>query len=153
MARGLVRAQVQACGLDALLEAAELLVTELVTNVVLHVGGELVLGLRCEPGALLLEVDDASTVVPSARTFSATSGTGRGLRLLHALAEEHGVRVREDGKTVWARLTLEGAARSDTELASAFAASDWLADLDDLDDLGDLGGLDGLAPPPPAHGA
>jgi hypothetical protein len=56
------------------------------------------------------------------------------MRLVHSLAAEHGVHLRESGKTIWVRLTAETAQRSDEDLAEAFADIDWLAEVDDLTD-------------------
>ncbi len=130
-ARRLVREHLQEQGQTELLDTAELLVTELVANVVLHVGGTVEVRAVSRPGEVVLEVTDSSRVVPQARSFSATSTTGRGLRLVHALATEHGVRTRPDGKTVWVRLTTLEQARSDEDLLEQFSQVDWLAALDD----------------------
>lgn len=130
-ARRLVRSYLREHGLEVLVPDAELLVAELVGNVVLHVGGEV--GVVAVAGAdqVLIEVTDSSAAVPLLRVFSPTSSTGRGMRLVHSLAVEHGVRAGEPGKTVWVLLTTSTAGRSDDALADSFADLDWLAGLDE----------------------
>lgn len=130
-ARRLVRSYLRAHGLEALVPDAELLVSELVGNVVLHVGGEV--GVVAVAGAdqVLIEVSDSSAAVPLLRVFSPTSSTGRGMRLVHALAVEHGVRAGDPGKTVWVLLATSTTGRDDDDLAHSFADVDWLAGLDE----------------------
>lgn len=129
-ARAAVRALLRDAGQEQLLHAAELLVTELVTNVVLHVGGTVEVRAEVAPGEVLLEVVDTSPVGPQVRLFSGTSTTGRGMRLVRSFAADHGVRPTDDGgKAVWVRLTTQSTSRSDEELGEAFASDAWLADL------------------------
>ncbi|MEU5362508.1 SpoIIE family protein phosphatase [Streptomyces sp. NPDC005925] len=95
-----------------LADDAGLIVSELVTNAVVHAGTDVDVTLRLEPdnGTLLLEVGDHH---PSraprdglTETPDGPSEYGRGLRLVAALAESWGVTFRPDIKTVWARLSL-----------------------------------------------
>lgn len=135
-ARRLVREHLRSQGLADLSDDAELLVAELVGNVVLHVGGTVEVGVQAGDGVVLVEVSDASPVGPQIRMFSATSSTGRGLRLVQALASEYGVRTSEAGKAIWVKLTTTTAGRGDGELAESFAGVDWLAELAGVDDNG-----------------
>lgn len=130
-ARQLVRRSLSASPeAAALCEDAELLVSELVANVVLHVGGTVDVAVSASPGEVLLEVGDESPVEPTMRLFSRTSSTGRGMRLVTSLSAAHGVRTRPGGKTVWVRLSAATAGRSDDDLMASFAEVDWLADLE-----------------------
>ncbi|MCD0485215.1 ATP-binding protein [Streptacidiphilus sp. ASG 303] len=119
---GLVRAQVRRelarRGVSAEITADVILVaSELVTNAVLHAGpGQLLVdvALTCRGGDVLVEVTDSCPKQP------AMSGTqpggyaeveqdgGRGLLLVHALAEAWGVRETGPGKTVWAIMSASG---------------------------------------------
>lgn len=128
-ARRLVREHLRTLGEPGLAGDAELLVTELVSNVVLHVGGSVRVSAWLDDDGLLLEVSDDSPVTPLLRAFSETSSTGRGMRLVHSLSAEHGVRLGERGKTVWVRVSSATAQRDDGELAAAFADVDWLGEL------------------------
>ena len=98
---------------DRLVDDAVLVVSELVTNAVVHAGTEVVLECRLEQdaGALVVEVADHH---PSRAPRDAeaegpyeTLEYGRGLRLVATLAEAWGVTFRKGTKTVWARLTAE----------------------------------------------
>ncbi|MEV6961494.1 SpoIIE family protein phosphatase [Streptomyces sp. NPDC051207] len=95
---------------DRLTEDAGLVVSELVTNAVVHAGTDVELALRLEEdtGTLLLEVTDHH---PSraprdghAEPPDEPPEYGRGLRLVAALAESWGITYRAGTKTVWARL-------------------------------------------------
>lgn len=96
---------------------AALVVSELVTNAVRHgqVPGRLV-ELRLEydlEKAVLVEVSDAGDGRPPSRGVRQIdlpfAETGRGLALVAAFADAWGVREREIGKTVWARLLVSPA--------------------------------------------
>jgi anti-sigma regulatory factor (Ser/Thr protein kinase) len=82
-----------------------LLVSELVTNAVLHARTVVLLGLADLGDCLRVTVTDGSPAMPRRRHFGALETTGRGLQMLNALAADHGVdsddRVASGGKTVW----------------------------------------------------
>jgi hypothetical protein len=138
-ARRLVRRHLRDNGQGPLADSAELIVAELVGNVVLHVGGQVEVSVEVRPGEVVLEVSDSSPLSPHLRMFSRTSSTGRGMRLVHSLSAEHGVRPWQSGKTIWVRLTSSSSSRGDEELAASFADVDWSAELADVD-------LDGASP-------
>jgi anti-sigma regulatory factor (Ser/Thr protein kinase) len=138
-ARRLVREQLLEHGHAVLSDSAELIVSELVGNVVLHVGGDVEVTVAVHSEEVLIEVSDGSPLSPHLRVFSSTSSTGRGMRLVHSLSAEHGVRPRGSGKTIWVRLTPEIAGRDDADIAHSFADVDWLAELAEVsDDGGDV---------------
>ncbi|MDP9073058.1 MAG: ATP-binding protein [Actinomycetota bacterium] len=89
-------------------EVAELLVSELVTNAVLHTGTEIEVALASSPAGVRVEVADRSPVRPSPKQYSADAGTGRGLLLVETLATSWGVVPSATGKVVW--FTLPGSA-------------------------------------------
>lgn len=99
MARRFVQAELAESPLDV--DTAVLLVSELVTNAVLHARSPF--RVLVEPGeeAIRVEVYDGSPVPPRVHTFAPTSATGRGLRLLDRLAQTWGVTQLSDGKSVW----------------------------------------------------
>ncbi|HET9689671.1 MAG TPA: SpoIIE family protein phosphatase [Acidimicrobiales bacterium] len=91
-----------------LVDAAELVVSELVTNAVVHGRPPVALRLRLlqEPDAsLVLEVADGAAVVPRPVQAGDDDEHGRGLQIVAALAERWGTRTSSDGKVVWCRLT------------------------------------------------
>ena len=99
VARRFVRAELRDSTVDV--EVALLLVSEVVTNAVLHARSPLcVMVDSTSPGARI-EVRDGSPVPPRLHSFPTTSATGRGLRLLDRLAVAWGVEPNDSGKTIW----------------------------------------------------
>jgi sigma-B regulation protein RsbU (phosphoserine phosphatase) len=102
-ARRAIEAALDDAGLAGFTDEALLLVTELVTNAVVHAGTDMDLRIDTAPGWLRVEVMDQSpgslplvTGVPAE-----TREGGRGLFLLEALATEWGTRHFGFGKSVW----------------------------------------------------
>ena len=89
------------------------LLTEVVTNAVLHAGTTLrvVLEQDAASGRLRCEVSDGSPVRPRLRRHSAEATTGRGLQLLETVATRWGVQPLSGGKTVWFELDGEDGGR------------------------------------------
>jgi PAS domain S-box-containing protein len=100
-----------------------LLVSELVTNALLHAGTEVDLAGSVDERGVRIEVSDGSTHLPSPRRYAATSGTGRGLLMLESMVDEWGVVLHEQGKTVWFTLSRPegrgGTAELDTPAGAA----------------------------------
>lgn len=84
-----------------------LLVTELVTNVIDHVGGEaaLTLELTYSDSWLRIAVADGSSIRPVAQELSTERPRGRGLRMVQAIADRWGVEDHQGGKRVWFELS------------------------------------------------
>jgi anti-sigma regulatory factor (Ser/Thr protein kinase) len=84
-------------------DTASLLVTEIVTNAVLHARTPVTVTVEGSSDLVRVEVHDGSPLHPRIHAFSATSATGRGLRLLDKLARRWGVEPDADsgGKVVW----------------------------------------------------
>ena len=91
------------------------LLTEVVTNAVLHAGTSLrvVLEQDTPSGRLRCEVSDGSPVRPRLRHHSAEATTGRGLQLLESVATSWGVQPAGRGKTVWFELDGESGGRGE----------------------------------------
>ncbi|MCW2608212.1 MAG: hypothetical protein JWO60_2905 [Frankiales bacterium] len=105
-ARRHVRAVLGPAGLGAVEDEALLVLSELVTNAVVHAGTEVHVALAVErPGVLRLEVADRLPgVTPVVRDSDDAREGGRGMFLLNNLAEEWGTTYRRDGKAVWCLL-------------------------------------------------
>lgn len=97
-------------------DTAELLVSELVTNAVLHAQTDIVVRVR-RAGRVLIEVQDFELRGPVRRAHDLESVTGRGLELVEMLAAAHGVRPSGGGKVVW--FALGTAAASDQDAPPA----------------------------------
>jgi anti-sigma regulatory factor (Ser/Thr protein kinase) len=80
-----------------------LLVSEVVTNAVLHARSSIRLVVHDLDEVARVEVHDGSPVPPRMHHFHLVSGTGRGLRMLDQLAMTWGVDPdpRGTGKVVW----------------------------------------------------
>ena len=102
-ARALVREVVAQEGAD-LLDTAQLAVSEVVTNALVHAGTEIRLRIMLGPTGLRVEVGDGSPHFPSLRDYTPLAGTGRGLQLLDDIVDAWGVFARGDGKVVWFEL-------------------------------------------------
>ncbi|MDQ1070629.1 ATP-binding SpoIIE family protein phosphatase [Streptomyces canus] len=99
---------------DRQTDDAVVVVSELVTNAVIHAGTDVELDCRLEAhtGALVVEVlDHHPSRAPRDGDPEPSYGTpeyGRGLRLVAALAETWGITYRTGAKTVWAQLPAGG---------------------------------------------
>jgi PAS domain S-box-containing protein len=105
-ARRLVREELESAGRLDLCDTAELLVSEVVTNALVHAGTPIEVHARVRDTGLRVEITDGSPVAPTIRNHSSMAGTGRGLRLLQAMVEAWGADARPFGKTVWFELAV-----------------------------------------------
>lgn len=113
-ARQFVRATLADWQLRQFTDAASLLVSELVTNAVLHAGSVSVVTISYEAGVVRVEVSDSSSAQVQLRHYSADAGTGRGLLLVQAIAASWGNASVADGKRVWFELNSESLTRGAT---------------------------------------
>jgi anti-sigma regulatory factor (Ser/Thr protein kinase) len=107
-ARRFAERTLEGWGCGALVESARLLVSELVVNAVIHAHSTARLVLRFDGDRLHVAVSDRSTAAPRRRSYSPTATTGRGLMILDAVADEWGVDIGADSKTVWFALAASG---------------------------------------------
>lgn len=84
------------------LDAAGMVVSELVANAVRHGGGCLELTAECDDRQVTVCAADGSAVLPERRDPH-TEG-GRGIMIIELLAQEWGVESHHGGKRVWVRL-------------------------------------------------
>ena len=104
IAREFLRETLATQRMDGFGELSELLTTELVANVVDHVGSPITLRVYAVEGALRVEVDDAGTDAPAVQPRNALTPRGNGMLLVDGLANRWGVEARAGGKTVWFEL-------------------------------------------------
>jgi anti-sigma regulatory factor (Ser/Thr protein kinase) len=105
-ARHFVRSTLEGWGHSiAMLADAQLAVTELATNALLHAGSSFEVKLRARPGCVRIAVRDSSSTPPELRESEPMAVSGRGMYILAAIALDWGVERHPDGKTVWAELS------------------------------------------------
>ena len=87
---------------DDLLDDVQLLVSELVTNAVVHAGSDVEIAVRLLSDVVRIEVVDRSpTTDLRPRDPRADAESGRGLLLVETLASAWGVEPLDHGKSVW----------------------------------------------------
>ncbi|MFI9820571.1 SpoIIE family protein phosphatase [Streptomyces sp. NPDC052013] len=107
-ARRFVRAALGDVAPDVV-DTAELLVSELVTNAVLHARTDVEVSARVDDGTVRVGVRDQRPdrgLLP--QECPAYAGTGQGLALVEEMASRYGVESGEGGKTVWFELAPDG---------------------------------------------
>ncbi|MFD5516708.1 SpoIIE family protein phosphatase [Streptomyces sp. NPDC127066] len=106
------------------LDSAVLLVSEMVTNVLVHtdVDALLVAEVTGEPGKrrIRVEVTDGSDALPHRRHPGELASSGRGLVLVEMLADAWGVDPRGQGKSIW----FEFSEAADTDSGGSGASGD-----------------------------
>lgn len=122
--RRAVRLRLVAWGLHELVDTAQLCVSELVSNIVTHVGigtpGSL--GISMNGTHLRIEVRDPDTrALPTLVAAEVDAEGGRGMALVDALADRWGVRIHEDHKVTWCELAT-GLASPDGRLGNPSVA-------------------------------
>jgi anti-sigma regulatory factor (Ser/Thr protein kinase) len=90
-----------------LLDDTLLVVDELVTNAVIHAATPIVVTLEYEPNMCRCSVRDRCSTGPLPRLVERADGTGRGLRLVNAVATSWGVERSDVGTTVWVDIASE----------------------------------------------
>ncbi|MFD0033159.1 ATP-binding protein [Streptomyces sp. NPDC127172] len=122
-ARHLVTAQLDDWALDELVDTAELLVSELVTNALRHTQGPLRLNLRLRHSRLLCEVEDTEPAGPVRNVVDLDAEGGRGTELLDLLADAWGNIRTATGKTIWFELQAEDRHRTERGARSVMTAA------------------------------
>jgi len=103
-ARDFVSANLASHDLLPLVDDVRLVVSELVTNALLHARPPVIVNIQEHRVDVLVTVSDASAVLPVALPSEATALNGRGVFIVDQVSSEWGANPRVDGgKTVWAR--------------------------------------------------
>ena len=103
-ARRFCRSHLEEWGADDLDEVVALLVSELVTNVVLHARTPFTVSVQQDGTAVRIEVEDHDPALPQVKDHGQAAPTGRGLRIVEQLTDSWGVRPTRGGKVVWVEL-------------------------------------------------
>ncbi|WP_405013940.1 SpoIIE family protein phosphatase [Kitasatospora sp. NBC_01539] len=112
--RGELRDALRRWGVPELIDTAELLSSELVTNAIRHTDRDAMFTARLYHlpstggrARLRVEVEDESDLWPTRRTPGEQASSGRGLMLVEALADGWGVEPRGSGKRMWFELSVD----------------------------------------------
>jgi anti-sigma regulatory factor (Ser/Thr protein kinase) len=106
-ARRFVAAALEPYDID--IDMVSLLVSELVSNVVLHAHTPLEVSVRTRGSHIRVSVADESPLIPAMKQYAPDSVTGRGLTMIDSAAERWGIDENADGKAVWFEMPLREA--------------------------------------------
>ncbi len=110
-ARSKVMALLQRWGIPQdLADDVVLVVSELVTNALVHGAPPVRLNVSRTSGQLILGVSDAGTLMPRRQRMGLDDEHGRGLHVVTVLADHWGARPVADGKCVWCAFDLDPSA-------------------------------------------
>ncbi|MBA4860433.1 ATP-binding protein [Streptomyces sp. PSKA54] len=105
--RRIMRTHLGLWGLHEAVDAAQLCVSELVSNVITHVGlgTPATLAVSMSGTYVRIEVHDPDTrALPTLLDAATDSESGRGMALVDAVADRWGVQLRADRKMTWCEL-------------------------------------------------
>jgi anti-sigma regulatory factor (Ser/Thr protein kinase) len=101
LARAFLRETLETWRLDGFGEITELLASELVSNVVIHVGAPMTVRISRRPSVIRVDVEDPSPVLPQLRHPGIDEEHGRGVLFVSELAADWGAELTGRGKIVW----------------------------------------------------
>jgi anti-sigma regulatory factor (Ser/Thr protein kinase) len=107
LARAFVADRLHGWNLEAMIEVATLVVSEVVTNAVIHARSDAELSLERTPTALRISVTDHGTGARTSRELSPGADGGRGLMIVEKLSTSWGAEPTDAGNRVWAELPIE----------------------------------------------
>ncbi|MGN9816137.1 ATP-binding protein [Streptomyces sp. SD11] len=105
--RRALRSHLELWGLNEVTDAAQLCVSELVSNVITHVGPgtPATLAVSMNGAYLRIEVHDPDTrALPTLLDAGSEAEAGRGVAIINAVADRWGVQLRADRKVTWCEL-------------------------------------------------
>jgi anti-sigma regulatory factor (Ser/Thr protein kinase) len=108
LARQFVSSALGELGISNAADDAALVVSELVTNAVVHAGTDITVRVVSHGDNARIEIADQSTEMPGLRIPNAGARTGRGLLLVEHFTQRWGVERTSSGKTVWFDILQEG---------------------------------------------
>ena len=116
-ARRFARSTLEEQGITGtVLDDAELLVSELVTNAVLHAGTATRVDIDVRGQRVRISVFDGDSRLPQVQHYEPDAITGRGLLLVQRIARQWGAERLPNGKVVWFELDGAGLRRTDARL-------------------------------------
>lgn len=115
-ARRLLRDALSGVDAEDSLDAAQVAVSEIVTNALVHAGTPMRLRVLLG-GGVRVELSDGSPHLPHRRDYSSVAATGRGLHMVSQMVDKWGAYPDGEGKVVWFEIEdeLDGAASEHVE--------------------------------------
>lgn len=110
MARHFVDRTLKEWGLEPAVDVVTLLVSELVTNAVLHAGSELEVSVQLRGDRIRVDVVDNEPDSVKRRIADQDAQSGRGMDMVEMLAVAWGTDIRPGGKSVWFEVRRDDAA-------------------------------------------
>ena len=118
-ARRLLRDALDGVVVEDSMDAAQVAVSEIVTNALVHAGTPMRLRVLLGTPGLRVELGDGSPHLPHRRDYSEVASTGRGLHVVGEVVDSWGAYPSGDGKVVWFEI-----ADGEDEYAGESEASD-----------------------------
>ena len=100
-ARKIVRDALLGAESDDSVDAAQVAISEIVTNALVHAGTPMRLRVLLQGSALRVELHDGSPHLPRRRDYSSVAATGRGLHMVAQMVDRWGAYPDGRGKVVW----------------------------------------------------
>ncbi len=107
-ARQFVSGALAELGIASATDDAVLVVSELVTNAVVHAGTDITVRVVGGADTARIEIADSSPEMPGFRIPNAGARSGRGLLLVEHFTQRWGVERTSSGKVVWFDVRQEG---------------------------------------------
>lgn len=111
-------------------DAAQVAVSEIVTNALVHAGTPMRLRVLLAGAGLRVELSDGSPHLPHQRDYSSIAATGRGLHMVSQMVDKWGAYPDGEGKVVWFEIVDEDDA---APAATAGAPTDPRTDADSVE--------------------
>jgi hypothetical protein len=122
-ARSFAADRLRTLELSAVRDDVELLLTELITNVIIHARTEFEVRVESSGAGVRVEVIDDNPTMPVAGTLSPAALSGRGLTLVQSRSTRWGAHRNADGgKTVWFQVVPGAVASSSVDDVDALLA-------------------------------
>ncbi len=100
-ARRILRDALSGAESDDSVDAAQVAVSEIVTNALVHAGTPMRLRVLLQASGLRVELSDGSPHLPHRRDYSSIAATGRGLHMVAQMVDRWGAYLDGRGKVVW----------------------------------------------------
>ncbi|GGZ22649.1 hypothetical protein GCM10010365_48610 [Streptomyces poonensis] len=130
--RRIMRLHLGIWGLQHITHDAQLCMSELVSNVITHVGDgtPATLAVAMNGTYLRIEVHDPDTrALPTLRDVGSDSETGRGMALVGVIADHWGVQLQPERKVTWCELATEQAPALSVSQSPRLSRAQGLLDL------------------------